>query len=822
MQEYFFEKYQSFRKQIRADEMLHNTDELWKLEIGQTFPCYHASAEKALSLLKEYNIPNAEKITFPADGKTDYQDKITPLGWKATAGRITILKADGIPKGTVIADYQAHPFHLVKGSVSTPKGGAAYRIITEAQMTAGMDARGAFVFVSPRTEPGASGFLSRFIDLGAAGYISDFAMNASDAPDGLQWNNAQTEKGNWHVNAGDRPFIGFCITPDTGDLLRKALARGPVTAHIESDGTRYETTVDLVTALLPGRRKEEFWIFAHLYEPLGNDNSSGVCAAIETARMIMADGTPEFSLRLLFGLEHYGFAAYASTRGTDLSKEVVGGIDYDAMYLRHGWNINFNCAAPGTPFFGNYLLEQCAHELNGKPELPKLTFQESYSCMYDDDMFLGDSTTGVPTLWPIRTGKSFWHNSRQTIDYVEKDPFAVGTCIGAALTDSIVNPRAEFLGQAKALAAARLQRELNFMVGSQKEHLRRRFDICMQDLDNFKRYLPETDVDAAKTEITKAFGRLSEGLTDEIPHSPWRDLSDKIKPSRTTVGFPFDLAKVPFEKRRPLPGSILYSPMSNILAGMDGERTLAELFRMAEHEIRRLLTESEIRSFVRTVFLLAKWGYVSTGDFRGLGRDDIVAALRRAGVRPGDLLAVHSSINAPGHVEGGAAALFEALREAVGPAGTFMAPAFTFCFANFGGPNTLDWYRPYDYDSKAIVWTGALPHYMMERKDVLHTWHLSHSWCIYGPRAQEIGGGQKLNDPPCGQDSPLLRNDASRRESRAYRLRSLFHNIPALHRGRHGPAGNSGCALHAENIRRAHASGGSPQSPRLPRFLSRR
>jgi len=758
MADLFYHSYQMFRQRLHAEEMLDNTNELLKLELGQTFPCYHASAEKALALLKRYGIPNAEKITFPADGRTDYQDKITPLGWKATIGKAVIQKAIGIPQGTVIADYQRHPFHLIKGSVSTPPGGAVYPIITEAQMIAGMDARGAFVLLSPRTAPGASGFLSRCIDLGATGFISDYSMNAKDAPDGIQWSNAQTEHGNWHVIADDRPFIGFSITPGMGDDLRRALASGPVTALIESDATRYETTVDLVTALVPGRRKEEFWIFAHLYEPLGNDNSSGVAAAIETLRMIMAQGTPEFSLRVLFGLEHYGFAAYAAMRGDgNLSREVLGGIDYDAMYLHHGWSIRFNCAAPGTPFFGNYLFEQCANDLNGRPEIPTLDFFESYPTMYDDDSFLGDSTTGVPTLWPIRAGKNFWHNSRQTIDYVEKAPFAVGACINAAVVDAIVNPRRDCLETAVALAQARLERELAFAVGSHKEHLRRRYDICMQDMGNFRRFLPEEDVRAAEMAVTQAFERLSDGLADEIPHSPWRDLAERVTPSRLTTGFPFDLARVPFAQRRPLPGSVLYSPLAAILADMDGKRNLAQILRMVEHEIRRLMDENEIISHIKAIFYLAKWGYVSIGDFQGLGKDAIVAALRAAGIRQGDVLAVHSSVTNSGIIEGGAATLFEALREAVGPEGTFMAPSFTFCFANIGGPNTLNWYRPYDHENRAMVWTGALPRYMMGRNDVLHTWHPSHSWCIYGPRAQEIGGDQKLDDTPCGSGTPLMR-----------------------------------------------------------------
>ena len=54
------------------------------------------------------------------------------------------------------------------------------------------------------------------------------------------------------------------------------------------------------------------------------------------------------------------------------------------------------------------------------------------------------------------------------------------------------------------------------------------------------------------------------------------------------------------------------------------------------------------------------------------------AELRRCGVAEGDVLLVHSALRPFGEVSGGAAAIAAALREAVGPGGTVVAPAFTF------------------------------------------------------------------------------------------------------------------------------------------------
>lgn len=59
-------------------------------------------------------------------------------------------------------------------------------------------------------------------------------------------------------------------------------------------------------------------------------------------------------------------------------------------------------------------------------------------------------------------------------------------------------------------------------------------------------------------------------------------------------------------------------------------------------------------------------------------KEMITSALCAAGVERGDLLFVHSALRPFGHVEGGASAVAEALRESVGGEGTLAAPAFCF------------------------------------------------------------------------------------------------------------------------------------------------
>ena len=54
----------------------------------------------------------------------------------------------------------------------------------------------------------------------------------------------------------------------------------------------------------------------------------------------------------------------------------------------------------------------------------------------------------------------------------------------------------------------------------------------------------------------------------------------------------------------------------------------------------------------------------------------LATELRALGIRLDDTLMVHSSLSALGHVEGGPETVVDALREAVGPGGTLIVPAF--------------------------------------------------------------------------------------------------------------------------------------------------
>ena len=57
--------------------------------------------------------------------------------------------------------------------------------------------------------------------------------------------------------------------------------------------------------------------------------------------------------------------------------------------------------------------------------------------------------------------------------------------------------------------------------------------------------------------------------------------------------------------------------------------------------------------------------------------DDLLTQLRSLGVVAGDRLVVHARLISFGQIEGGAATVFAALMEAIGPQGTLVVPTYT-------------------------------------------------------------------------------------------------------------------------------------------------
>ncbi len=679
---------------------------------------------------------------------------------------------------------------------TSSSGGVTARLITYEQMYLGADTRGAMVIIPPDTGPGERRRVYREIcDFGAMGVVSDWLGTRYETPDALHWVNGCSEGPQWHIIRTDRPLVGFSVTPRIGDRLRNAVRRGRVILHVESDGRNFEDEIDVVTGVIPGRDGREIWVLSHLYEPLSSDNSGGAICTLEICRKInrlVSSGRlpePRFTIRPVFGLELYGFAAYAASRGRCMSGEVVGAINIDDAGAPGKGRIEARLAPPPSAFAGDHLAEEIVKDCGDELEA-EIWINESGG--YGDDTFLNDPTTGIPTIW-YHPAQKMWHNSMQTMDIIDEDFFKsyaafagswicrmsgplssadVEKCYRKArrkvelefnrITEELSagGEAGEDRGKPAAWMAWRFEKERQILEGLGNlvgDEARQCVEECVRNLELFYRRKVH--------EIERKKGAASEGKKSR--NGKFREIAASMVSERVTVGMLHDLSKVPAADRRH--EDVIHH---RILASMDGEKTLAELIgnnewetslaasgpRADQRDIFTPLSEAAIKRYVSAVEYLTSHGYLRTRYNKIVKKDDILSALEKAGLRRGDTVMVHCALSPFGHIEGGAGTVVDAFFETVGEEGTIIMPAFTFSsiYIEGMGPEVAN-RRPFDMGDIGQLRVGSVPETFLKRSGVGRSAHPSHSFAVAGKHAKEWTEAHRESDPPCGSTTPLAK-----------------------------------------------------------------
>jgi aminoglycoside 3-N-acetyltransferase len=142
-----------------------------------------------------------------------------------------------------------------------------------------------------------------------------------------------------------------------------------------------------------------------------------------------------------------------------------------------------------------------------------------------------------------------------------------------------------------------------------------------------------------------------------------------------------------------------------------------------------------------------------------LNESGLVTALERLGITPTASVMVHASLSALGTVEGGAATVVAALRDAAGPEGAVIVPSFRDAIRSDhyalqtcrdGCPREL-------CPSKERGFTGIIGEAVREQPDSVRSCHPTHSWVGIGAAAEALLNGHHRSPTPCGQDSPFFR-----------------------------------------------------------------
>lgn len=238
---------------------------LWRLAGN---PAFEASQQQIFDRLAAAGMtPRYE--TFPNTG----------MGWEQIRGTLRL----GGAGGEVLLSRETHRVALAINSFATAVGGATFRLVdagpgTSAAAYDGKDVAGAVVLV---TGPLGPAWQQAVRSRGAAGVIStDLARytRPDETPDVLQW-------GSIPFDEAAKSF-GFKATPRAAARLRRALAEGPVTVHVEIETVFHRRPNRTLMVEIPGRASPEqrIVLVAHVQEPGANDNASG-CGSLAAAAL---------------------------------------------------------------------------------------------------------------------------------------------------------------------------------------------------------------------------------------------------------------------------------------------------------------------------------------------------------------------------------------------------------------------------------------------------------------------------------------------------------------------------------------------------------
>jgi aminoglycoside N3'-acetyltransferase len=133
---------------------------------------------------------------------------------------------------------------------------------------------------------------------------------------------------------------------------------------------------------------------------------------------------------------------------------------------------------------------------------------------------------------------------------------------------------------------------------------------------------------------------------------------------------------------------------------------------------------------------------------------EIASDLIRLGLKPGDVVFLHSSLTSIGNVSGGPNEVIDALMEVLGPDGTLAMPAFSQPYGTMLG--TLEANEIFD-PGRTPSTVGLIAETFRTRAGVRRSIHPTSSVCACGPKAAMITDGSHLRDSDFGAGTPLYK-----------------------------------------------------------------
>ena len=571
------------------------TEQLYLYEANCSHSGFAAAAEYCRRALNDAGFEKIELLEHDADGKISAFDCTMPPAWDLTGKSFLTVAGEEI----ILADTDKIPFAAAPWSPPTPPEGITAELVA---LSPGeiSDVRGKWVLLTIYDGKNPQGeFLEQLRQNGAVGVAAVDFLSGKDYPDSIRWFNG-TGRFGWYPVAGDQRLPMFAISANCGTMLLKKLASGKVTLHGVMDSRIYPGKICTVTAVIPGESEQEYALFSHIYEPFAADNAIGfgaICAIGKAIRELY--GTPKRTLRVVFGMELYGFAAYLSI--PERASRISGALNMDAINHKKQKLLTFVDSPLCAPWFGDWVIPEILQQM-----LPDTTFVRQAGNL-SDDTFAGDPLCGgIPVNWCKNPSGTAHHCGCEDFEpdwQWAADEFPAFASAIAAMLQLSARETEKF----PAFAAAEFQEQSRLIGQSEKSSgeklllLKGAYTYCSGKLDSAAKYCGTI---ADTTALEKLFRESCAAVSGNSSHSETEARLAQIIPQRAEAT-PFSLAKIPYNER------ISFRLPRLLYSLFDGKNSLLDAFHLADRALNKSSSEAEMLNEFQRLKYLEKYGYVT-------------------------------------------------------------------------------------------------------------------------------------------------------------------------------------------------------------------
>lgn len=597
------------------ERVMENIKSLKDLENPRGYSAFRNSTAWCAEVLKKAGFSDVRRIAHKADGETASYDFIMPQAWDL-CGRCTLEIVE--PRKEMIADTDISTIYVSEYSAPTPEGGVTAELVDYAGLDPeNPDCKGKYVFYRGYL-PAQHPLYHRLAAAGCAGIVFAAFNTIEHEPEKPSWTNGHGHIG-WYLLKEDPVVPVFCVTPKKGIELIKLLSNGKVVLHGEMNTKLYDGEIYTVTATIPGKSEDEFAILGHLYEPFCSDDAQGFGIGVEVATMLkklIDDGVlpqPAKTLRLIFSMERYGFAAFFANH----DKRTLAAVSVDTMtceaaeMLKSGFLIKESPLS--CPFFGDMLFAEAMNAF-----CPDITWKLSPGNM-SDDCWAAEKTVDIPTNWCVSgcgyNRGDYHHCDAPIFDGIRPELLAKLVPMLAAYTAVMVcGDREHFIklaNELKKTAAYWLAIRKNYVAGRAATGKMAKQDVLWNNkaaellylgrMESFNRFYPNIVTPVLPPHWADDFcSTLSER---ELTAAEKK--ADSIRYRITSVGIPFSQAKIPVSERVSMPAAhelawALLSP----------ERSVLEAIRLKDAAVYGNTSDGGINTSLAYFAFLAKYGYL--------------------------------------------------------------------------------------------------------------------------------------------------------------------------------------------------------------------